>query len=44
MIIDGRSAITRLQEIAEEFGQGKLSLATNANVAVAGMEGESAVY
>ena len=40
VIIDGRSAITRLQEIAKEFKQGKLSLATNGDVTVAGVQGE----
>ena len=43
-MMDGRSAITRLQEIAKEFEQGKLDLATNADVQVLGVEGESAVY
>ena len=40
VIMDGRSAITRLQEIAKEFEQGKLDLVTNADVSVAGVEGE----
>ena len=40
VIVDGRSAITRLQEIAEEFKQGKLDLVTNVDVQVLGVQGE----
>ena len=39
--MDGHSAITQLQEISKEFKQGKLDLATNADVQVLGMEGEN---
>ena len=42
--MDGRSAITRLQEIAVDFQQGKLHLATNANVNVAGVQGECVCF
>ena len=41
VIMDGRSAITRLQEIAKEFEQGKLDLATNADVKVTSGGGEN---
>ena len=40
VIQDGRSAIEQLQSIAAEFDKGKLDVAKNSDVKVAGQEGE----
>ena len=40
MVQDGRAAIQQLQSVAEEFENGKLEIATTANMQVAGVEGE----
>ena len=41
VVQEGRAAIQQLQSIAEEFENGKLDIATTADVQVEGVEGES---